>query len=213
MFSTAVSRGDTTHARPRPPDNATPAAVHVVRVDPQRLVHAPHPHLPPLRRRRRRRRLAREAVQCLPLVAKKSHLRNGRTPAGRAPPNKPAAASGPGGRWGWCGLRMARRYGFVSFNPRPSGKTGEKTTTTPAPTATARRARVGSLTFAMQSRSALKLLMLALFALAGALPGKTAGKAAGKGAGGPGGTKSPAASAVSIAPIAPFARLPWPCLT
>ena len=31
----------------------TPATVHVVRVDPQRLVHAPHPHLPPLRRRRR----------------------------------------------------------------------------------------------------------------------------------------------------------------
>jgi hypothetical protein len=30
-----------------------PAAVHVVRVDPQRLVHAPHPHLPPLRRRLR----------------------------------------------------------------------------------------------------------------------------------------------------------------
>jgi hypothetical protein len=27
----------------------TPATVHVVRVDPQRLVHAPHPHLPPLR--------------------------------------------------------------------------------------------------------------------------------------------------------------------
>jgi len=43
-------------ARPRPPDDATPAAVHVMRVDPQRLVHAPHPHLPPLRRRRRRRR-------------------------------------------------------------------------------------------------------------------------------------------------------------
>ena len=54
-----------------------PAAVHVVRVAdnlyntplacrrPQRLVHAPHPHLLPLHRRRRRRRLAREAVQRL----------------------------------------------------------------------------------------------------------------------------------------------------
>ena len=38
-----------------------------------------------------------------------AHPRNGRAPArcGR-PPNKPAAASGPGGRWGTCGLRMAR---------------------------------------------------------------------------------------------------------
>ena len=52
-------------ARPRPPEDATPAAVHVVRVDPQRLVHAPYPHLPPLRRRLRLRRLAREAVQRL----------------------------------------------------------------------------------------------------------------------------------------------------
>ena len=58
---------------------------------------------------------------------------------------------------------------------------------------------------AMQSRSALKLLMLALLSSAGALPGKASGKASGKGAGGPGATKSPAASAVSRAPIAPFA--------
>ena len=44
-----------TRAHDRQKTNATsaPAAVHVVRVDPQRLVHAPHPHLPPLRRRRR----------------------------------------------------------------------------------------------------------------------------------------------------------------
>jgi hypothetical protein len=33
-------------ARLRPPEDATPAAVHAVRVDPLRLVHAPHPHLP-----------------------------------------------------------------------------------------------------------------------------------------------------------------------
>jgi len=58
-------------ARPRPPEDATPAAVHVVRgmyvckIPSQRLVHAPHPHLPPLRRRRRLRRLPREAVQRL----------------------------------------------------------------------------------------------------------------------------------------------------
>tara|TARA_B100000780_G_C20982835_1_gene392821 strand:- start:238 stop:387 length:150 start_codon:yes stop_codon:yes gene_type:complete len=49
----------------------------------------------------------------------------------------------------------------------------------------------------MQSLSALKLLMIALLASAGALPGKAGGKAGGKGAGGPGATKSPAASAVS----------------
>ena len=72
------------------------------------------------------------------------------------------------------------------------------------------RRTVGSLllsrsTSAMQSLSALKLLMIALLASAGALPGKAGGKAGGKGAGGPGATKSPAASAVSIAPIAPFA--------
>ena len=69
-------------------------------------------------------------------------------------------------------------------------------------------AHVGSLTSiysAMQSRSALKLLMLALLSSADALPGKASGKASGKGAGGPGATKSPAASAVSRAPIAPFA--------
>jgi hypothetical protein len=43
-----------TGRRPRiTPEDATPAAVHtscVYRVDPQRLVHAPLPHLPPLRR-------------------------------------------------------------------------------------------------------------------------------------------------------------------
>jgi len=42
-----------TRAHDRQKTNATPAAVHVVRVDPQRLVHPPHPHLPPLRRRLR----------------------------------------------------------------------------------------------------------------------------------------------------------------
>ena len=41
------------HDRQKTNTTSTPAAVHVVRVDPQRLVHAPHPHLPPLRRRRR----------------------------------------------------------------------------------------------------------------------------------------------------------------
>jgi len=40
-----------TRAHDRQKTLPTPATVHVVRVDPQRLVHAPHPHLPPLRRR------------------------------------------------------------------------------------------------------------------------------------------------------------------
>jgi hypothetical protein len=39
------------HDRRRQKTLPTPAAVHVVRVDPHRLVHAPHPHLPTLRRR------------------------------------------------------------------------------------------------------------------------------------------------------------------
>ncbi len=64
-------------ARPRPPENGTsvgtPAAVHVVRLDPQRLVHAPHPHLPPLRRRLRLCRLPREAVQRLAAALVRAH--------------------------------------------------------------------------------------------------------------------------------------------
>ena len=55
-------------ARPRPPENKrypSGGGTSFVRVDPQRLVHAPHPHLPPLRRRLRLCRLPREAVQRL----------------------------------------------------------------------------------------------------------------------------------------------------
>ena len=71
-------------------------AVHVVRVDPQRLVHAPHPHLPPLRRRRRRRRLAREAVQRLAAALVRTYVR---TPGALLAPGptqaRSAASTGP----------------------------------------------------------------------------------------------------------------------
>jgi hypothetical protein len=55
-------------ARPRPPENAPQRRCTrraCMEIDPQRLVHAPHPHLPPLRRRLHLCRLPREAVQRL----------------------------------------------------------------------------------------------------------------------------------------------------
>ena len=83
---------------------------------------------------------------------------------------------------------------------KPRGENQQGTTTTISPRQPAARSAALLLsrsTSAMQSLSALKLLMIALLASAGALPGKAGGKAGGKGAGGPGATKSPAASAVS----------------
>jgi hypothetical protein len=64
-----------------------------VRVDPQRIVHAPHPHLPPKFAVAvpvaAAASLAREAVQCLPLVAKKATSETGgRLPGGRPPTNR-----------------------------------------------------------------------------------------------------------------------------
>ena len=62
-----------TRAHDRQKTLPTPATVHVVRVDPQRLVHAPHPHLPPLRRRLRLCSLPREAVQRL-ATSRRGHI-------------------------------------------------------------------------------------------------------------------------------------------
>jgi len=71
--------------------------VHVVRVDPQRLVHAPHPHLPPLRRRLRLCRLPREAVQRL-AAALPWYEPTTRPSTGLAPGPRPAAPPAPGRR-------------------------------------------------------------------------------------------------------------------